>query len=150
MGGFTMNSKKKFNYQALLLPAVFVVLLILTIVLHQQANGQDKESLGTEVHVKVTEIKTNSGGLNPGGLKVTVSYQGKEYRLRGVPSGAHFVMENSRRYGSTVSAKLYDDKLYYDSSSIFLMSDKLYYAALMATFLVFVLIFGQWKERLHR
>lgn len=138
-----MGSGKKIDYRKWLFPVVFVVLLALTVVLHQWAFSQDKEALGTDVHVRVTEIKANGTGLNPGGLNVTVSYQGESYRLHGVPSSAHFVMENSRKYHSTISARLYNGKLYYDSSSIRLLSDKLYYASLAATFFVFVLMFGK-------
>ncbi len=135
-----MASERKINYKRFLLPVVFVVLLILTIILNRQAFGRDKEALGTEVSVEVTEIKTQSTGLNPGSLIVTVSYQGEEYRLHGVPSNAHFVMENSKKLHSTVSAKLYNGKMYYDSTSIYLLADKLYYASLAATFLVFILM----------
>lgn len=138
-----MGTNKKINYRKWALPAVFMVLLALTIVFHQWAFSQDKEALGTDVHVKVTEIRANGGGLNPGGLNVTVSYQGEKYRLRGVPSSAHFVMENSRKYRSTICARLYNGKLYYASSSISLLSDKLYYTSLAATFFVFVLMFGK-------
>ncbi|MCI8600355.1 MAG: hypothetical protein HFE45_02000 [Oscillospiraceae bacterium] len=133
-----------------LLPVVFAILLLLTIFLHQQAFSQDKDALGTDVSVKVTEIKTGGSRLNPGSLRVTVSYQGEEYRLYGVPSGAHFVMENSKKYRSTVSAVLYDGKMYYDSTSIKLLSDKLYYAALAATFIVFVLICAPLLEKLKK
>ena len=140
----------KINYKKLALPAAFVVLLVLTIVFHRQAFSQDKETLGTEVHVKVTDIKVRSGKLNPGGLNVTVSYQGEKYKLNGVPSGAHFAMKNSKTYGSTVSAILYNGKMYYDSTSIFLPADKIYYASLAAAFVVFVLMFGQWSGILQR
>ena len=87
--------------------------------------------------------------MNPGGLKVTVSYQGEDCRLHGVPANAQFVMENSRAYGTAVSAVLYRGKLYYDSASIYLWSDKLYYAALAGTFLVFILMFARLKEKLQ-
>ena len=106
-------------------------------------SGQDKEAMGTSVSVKVTDVRTNSTGLNPGGLDVTVTYQGKTYKLQGVPSGAHFVMENSMKYQSTIDAKLYKGKLYYDSTSIRTLSDKIYFAFLVATFFVFVLMFGK-------
>ena len=129
-----------------MLPVVFVVLLILTIIFHQQAYNQDKEALGTIVSVKVIDVKTKSSGFSPGGLDVTVSYQGEAYKLQGVPSSAHFVMKNSKTYHSTISVKLYNGKLYYDSANIHLLVDKIYYAFLAATFLVFVLIFAQWKE----
>ncbi len=144
-----MDSDKKFNYKSFLLPAVFVVLLILTVIFHKQAYSQDKEALGEEVFVDVLEMKTNSSGLNPGGLNVTVSYQGRTSRLRGVPSSAQFVMENSMTYHRSVSAKLYDGKLYYDSASIFLLSDQLYYGALAATFFVFILMFAELKKKLQ-
>lgn len=137
-----MDSRKERNYDKLL-PIFFVVLLVLTVVFRQQAFGQDKEALGTWVSVRVTEVKVNSAGLNPGGLNVTVSYQGETYKLHGVPSSAHFVMENSLKYRSTIKAKLYDGKMYYDSTSIYQLSDKLYYAFLAATFFVFVLMFGK-------
>lgn len=145
-----MNSHKKINYKNLILPVAFVILLILTIYFRQNAFNQDKEDLGTEVYVKVIDVKTKSSGLNPGALLVTVSYQGEEYRLHGVPSSDHFVMENSRKYGSTISAKLYNGKLYYNSVSIYLLSDKLYFAFLAATFLVFCLMFMQLKEKMQR
>lgn len=145
-----MNTGKKINYKKILLPAVFVISLILTIVLHQWAYSQDKEALGTEVRVKVTDVKTNGGGLNPGGLKVTVSYKGESYRLNGVPSSDHFVMENSRKFRTTVSAKLYDGKLYYKSTSIMLLPDKLYYASLAATVTIFGIMFVQWKQKPRR
>lgn len=132
-----MSSQKKFQFKKLLAPAVLIILLVLTIFFRQKAFSQDKEALATEVSVRVVDIKTKSSGLDSGSLVVTVSYQGEEYRLHGVPSDAHFVMENSRRYRSTVSAKLYDGKLYYDATSILLLEDKLYYAFLAATFLVF-------------
>ena len=144
-----MDTGKKVNLKDWVLPAVLVVLLVLTVILHQRAYSQDKESLGTKVHVRVTEVKTGASKLNPGGLKVTVSYQGEAHRLHGVPSSAHFVMKNSKNYRSTVGAILYDGKLYYDYTSIHLLADKLYYAALAATFLVFVLIFGQLKEKMQ-
>lgn len=137
-----MDSPKKINYDKFL-PVIFVVLLVLTIVFHRQAFGQDKEAMGTSVSVKVTDVRTNSTGLNPGGLDVTVTYQGKTYKLQGVPSGAHFVMENSMKYQSTIDAKLYKGKLYYDSTSIRTLSDKIYFAFLVATFFVFVLMFGK-------
>ena len=144
-----MRSEKKLGVKRLLLPVLFVILLVLTIILRQQAFGQDKETLGSTVSVKVTDIRVNAGGLNPGGLKVTVSYQGEDCRLHGVPANAQFVMENSRAYGTAVSAVLYRGKLYYDSASIYLWSDKLYYAALAGTFLVFILMFAKFKEKLQ-
>lgn len=131
----------------MLLPVVFIILLVITIFLNQKAFNQDKEALGTEVYVRVTDIRTNSGGVNPGALVVTVSYQGKEYKLNGVPSNAHFVMENSRKYQSEISAKLYNGKLYYDSTSIYLLADKIYYAFLAATFLVFCIMGTRWLEK---
>lgn len=63
-----MRSEKKLGVKSLLLPVLFVVLLVLTIILRQQAFGQDKETLGSTVSVKVTDIRVNAGGLNPGGL----------------------------------------------------------------------------------
>lgn len=132
-----MSSQKKIQYRKFLLPAAFIILLVITIFLHQRAFGQDKEALATEVSVRVVDIKVKSGGLNSGSLIVTVSYRDEEYRLHGVPSNAHFVMENSMKYRSTISAKLYNGKLYYDAASIHLLADKLYYAFLAATFLVF-------------
>ena len=140
----------KAKYKKILLPIIFVLLLILTIFLNRQAFGQDKEALGEEVSVRVTEIKTGGSRLNPGSLRVMVSYQGEEYKLNGVPSGAHFVMENSKKYRSTVSAVFYDGKMYYDSSCIHLLADKLYYAALAATFLVFVLICAPLLEKMRK
>ena len=137
-----MDSGKKIDYNKLL-PVVFVVLLVLTIVFHRQAFGQDKEALGTWVSVRVTDVRVNATGLNPGGLNVTVSYQGDTYKLHGVPSSAQFVMENSIKYRSTVDAKLYEGKLYYDSTSIHPLSDKIYFAFLAATFVVFILMFGK-------
>ncbi len=142
-----MHSNKKINYKDLLLPVVFILLLVITIIFHQKAFSQNKEALGTEVSVKVIDIKTKSQGLNPGGLAVTVSYRGEKYKLYGVPSNAHFIMENSKKYGSTISVKLYSGKLYYDSASIKLLSDKLYYAFLLATLLVFSLMFVKMKEK---
>lgn len=145
-----MNEGKKINYKKIVLPAAFVVFLVLTIVFHQWAYSQNKEALGTEVRVKVTDVKVNGSGLNPGGLKVTVSYNGESYRLKGVPSSDHFIMENSRKYHTTVSAKLYDGKLYYKSTSIMLLSDKLYYASLVATVTIFGIMFVQWKQKPQR
>ena len=142
-----MNTDKKIKYKRILLPVAFVALLILTIVLHQWAYSQDKEALGTDVRVKVTDVKVNGGGLNPGGLKVTVSYKGESYRLKGVPSSDQFFMENSRKYHTTVSAKLYDGKIYYNSTSIMLLSDKLYFASLAATFTIFCIMFVQWRQK---
>lgn len=107
----------------------------------------DKEALGTDVYVRVTDIKTKSGGLDSGSLVVTVSYQGEEYRLYGVPSSAHFVMKNSKNYRSSICARLYNGKMYYDSTSIHLLVDKLYYAFLAATVLAFSAMFMQWKEK---
>lgn len=140
-----MNSGKKIQVKNLLLPMVFVVFLVLTIVFRGQAYGRDKEMLGTDVSVEVVEVRTNSAGLNPGGVDVTVSYQGEEYKLHGVPSGARFEMENSKNYHSSVSAKLYNDKLYYDAASINLVSDKLYYACLAVTFVSFIILFARWR-----
>lgn len=145
-----MKSGKKDRLQKILTPIVFILLLVITVILNQKAFNQDKEALGTEVYVKVIDIKTKSQGLNPGGLVVTVSYKGEEYRLHGVPSSAHFVMENSRKYGSEIKAVLYNGKLYYDSSSIKLLSDKLYYAFLLATLLVFSYMILQMKEKQQR
>lgn len=142
-----MNTDKKIKYKRILLPVAFVALLILTIVLHQWACSQDKEALGTDVRVKVTDVKVNGSGLNPGGLKVTVSYNGESYRLKGVSSSDHFFMENSRKYHTTVSAKLYDGKLYYNSTSIMLLSDKLYFASLAVTFAIFCIMFVQWRQK---
>lgn len=122
------------------MPVVFIILLIITIFLCQKAFSQDKEALATEVSVRVVDIKTKSSGLNPGSLVVTVSYRGEEYRMHGVPSNAHFVMENSRKYRSTISAKLYNDKIYYDAASILLLEDKLYYVFLAATYVLFLYI----------
>lgn len=110
-----MNTKEKNSGRKLLLPAVFIVCLVLTIIFHQQASRVDKEALGTEVDVKVTEIKTKSTGLNPGALSVTVSYKGEAYKLYGVPGSAHFAMKNSKAYHSTISARLYDGEMYYDA-----------------------------------
>lgn len=145
-----MKSGKKIDYKKFLTPIVFILLLVITVILNQKAFNQDKEALGTEVYVKVIDIKTKSQGLNPGGLVVTVSYKGEEYRLQGVPSSAHFVMENSRKYGSEIKAVLYNGKLYYDSSSIKLLSDKLYYAFLLATLLVFSYMILQMREKQQR
>lgn len=143
-----MDSGKKNNGRRLLLPAAFVVLLALTIFLRQRAFGQDKEALGKDVSVKVTEVKAKSSGLNPGKLMVTVFYQGEECRLYGVPSGAWSAMESSKKYHSAVGAKLYNKKLYYDSASISRLADKLYYASLAATFLVFILMLARLKEKM--
>lgn len=82
---------KMIPYKKFLVPAVFIILLIITIFLHQKAFGQDKEALATEVSVRVVDIIIKSSGLNTGSLVVTVSYQGEEYRLHIVPSSAHFV-----------------------------------------------------------
>lgn len=145
-----MNRDKKGNYRKLLLPVVFVLFLILTVVLHQWAYSQDKEALGTKVWVRVTDVEVNGTGLNPGGLKVTVSYNGESYRLKGVPSGDQYVMESSRKYHSDVSARLYKGKLYYRTTSIMLLPDKLYYASLAATVLTLGILFMQWKENVQR
>ncbi|MDE6673749.1 MAG: hypothetical protein K2K19_02910 [Acetatifactor sp.] len=142
-----MNFIKKINFKNLRLPIVFIILLVITIILHQKAFSVDKEALGTEVYVRVVDIKTKSGGLDSGSLLVTVSYQGEEYRLHGVPSSAHFVMKNSMNFRSSISATLYNGKLYYDSTSIYLLTDKLYYAFLVATFLVFCTMVMQMKEK---
>ena len=142
-----MNFIKKINYKNLRLPVIFILLLVVTIILHQKASGVDKDALGTEVYVRVVDIKAKSGGLDSGSLIVTVSYQGEEYRLYGVPSSAHFVMKNSKNYRSSIGAILYDGKLYYDSASISLPADKLYYAFLAATFLVFCMMVMQMKEK---
>lgn len=132
-----MSPQKKIPYKKFLLPVIFIILLVVTFFLHQKAFGQDKEALATEVSVRVVDVKIKSGGLNSGSLVVTVSYQGEEYKLHGVPSSAHFVMENSMKFRSTVSAKLYNGKMYYDAASIHLLADKLYYVSLAATFFVF-------------
>lgn len=137
----------KFDYKKLRLPVIFIILLIITIFLHQKAFNVDKEALGTDVYVRVTDIKIKSGGLDSGKLIVTVSYQGEEYRLYGVPSSAHFVMKNSKNFRSSISAKLYNGKLYYDAASINLLADKLYYAFLGATVLVLGAMYLQWKEK---
>ncbi|MDE5892108.1 MAG: hypothetical protein K2H45_04185 [Acetatifactor sp.] len=142
-----MKSNKKFDYKKLRLPALFIILLVTTIILNRRAFSVDKEALGTEVYVKVTDIKTKSGGLDSGSLLVTVSYQGEEYRLNGVPSNAHFVMKNSKNLGSSICVKLYNGKLYYDSTSIHLLADKLYYACLAATVLSLGAIYMQWQEK---
>ncbi len=142
-----MKSGKKIDYEKLRLPVAFIILLLITIVLYQIAFSVDKEALGTEVNVKVTDIKIKSGGLNAGSLAVTVSYQGEEYRLHGVPSNAHFIMENSRKYGNTIKVKLYNGKMYYDSVNIHLFADKLYYASLLATIVVLGAMYLQWKEK---
>lgn len=142
-----MNTGKKMDYRKMRLPAAFIILLLLTIFLHQKAFNVDKEALGTEVNVRVTDVKVKSGGLDSGGLAVTVSYQGEEYRLQGVPSSAHFMMKNSKNYGSTIKVKLYNGKMYYDSVNIQLLADKLYYASLLATVLVLGAMYLQWKEK---
>lgn len=85
-----------------------------------------------------------------GGLKVTVSYKGKSYRLKGVTNSDQFAMENSRMFRIPISAKLYDGKLYYKSTSIMLLSDKLYYASLVATVIIFGIMFVQWNEKQRR
>lgn len=135
-------SSKKIPFKKLLTTVVFILLLILlliiTIFLHQKAFSRDKEALATEVPVRVVDIKTKSSGLNPGSLVVTVSYQGEKYRLHGVPSNAHFSMENSRKLRIKISAKLYNGKLYYDAASILLLDDILYYAFLAATYILFI------------
>ncbi len=59
-GGGIMRSEKKLGVKRLLLPVLFVVLLVLTIILRQQAFGQDKETLGSTVSVKVTDIRVNA------------------------------------------------------------------------------------------
>lgn len=135
-----MSSQKKFQFKKLLAPAVLIILLVLTIFFRQKAFSQDKEALATEVSVRVVDIKTKSSGLNPGSLVVTVSYQGEEYRLHGVPSSAHFSMENSRKYRIKISAMLYNGRLYYDATSILLPEDILYYAFLAATYILFIYI----------
>ena len=142
-----MKFIKKINFKNLRLPAVFIILLVITISLYQKASSVDKEALGTDVYVRVTDIKTKSGGLDSGSLVVTVSYQGEEYRLYGVPSSAHFVMKNSKNYRSSIRARLYNGKMYYDSTSIHLLADTLYYAFLAATVLAFSAMFVQWKEK---
>ena len=142
-----MNLIKKINFKNLRLPAVFIILLVITIILHQKAFSVDKEALGTDVYVRVTDIKTKSGGLDSGSLVVTVSYQGEKYRLYGVPSSAHFVMKNSKNYRSSIRVRLYNGKMYYDATSIFLLADKLYYAFLIATVFALGAIYLQWKEK---
>ena len=81
------GTEKKTNRKILLMLIAFVVMLFLTIVLNGIARKQDKESLGTKVSVRVTDIKVRAGGLRAGSLSVTVSYKGEEYKLKGVPSG---------------------------------------------------------------
>lgn len=137
-----MDSGKKFNYKKLLLPAAFVVLLLLTIFLKKQADLQDKEALGTEVYVRVTEIRTGGSKFNPGGLNVTVSYKGEAYKLHGVPSNAHFKMKNSKNYHSDISAVLYNGELYYDSTCIHPLAEKFYFASLAAAYFTFILLIG--------
>ena len=144
-----MDPKKKERHKKILLPAAFVLLLIITIIFHQRAYSRDKETLGTVVSVQVTDIKVSSSGLTPGKLQVTASYQGESYKLHGVPSSAHFAMENSRKYHSTVSAVLYDGKLYHSPTSILLLDDKIYYAALAATFFLFCLMSVKLMEKLR-
>lgn len=51
-----------------------------------------------------------------------VKLMGETYKLQGVLSSAHFVMENSLKYRSTIKAKLYNGKMYYDSTSIYQLS----------------------------
>lgn len=142
-----MNSNKKIDFKKYSLPVAFVILLVISVLLNRITFGQDKEALGTEVDVRVVDVKTRSTGLNPGGLRVTVSYKGEEYELHGVPSNAHFVMENSRKYRSTVSAILYNGKMYYGASSIQLWTDKIYYASLLATLFVFSAMVMQQMEK---
>lgn len=142
-----MKVIKKINFKSLRLPAVFIILLVITIFLYQKASSVDKEALGTDVYVRVTDIKTKSGGLDSGSLVVTVSYQGEEYRLYGVPSSAHFVMKNSKNYRSSIRARLYNGKMYYDATSIHLLADKLYYAFLAATVFALGAMYMQWREK---
>lgn len=133
-----MNTKKKFKSRNLVLSVIFVVFLALTIFFRQQMSGQDKEALGTEVYAKVTDVKISANPVP--GLSVTVSYQGETYKLKGVPSSAQYEMENCMKFRSTVKAILYNGKLYYNATSIYLLSDKLYYGSLAITFLCFLLL----------
>ena len=81
----------------------------------------------------VTDIKVKTGKLNSGGLKVTVKYEGKEYELHGVPSGAHFKMKSSKASGIPTEAWLYEGELYYAPNCIFTWIDKVYYFFLAGT-----------------
>ncbi|MCI8949320.1 MAG: hypothetical protein HFG49_04655 [Lachnospiraceae bacterium] len=138
------GTEKKTNRKILLMFIGFVVMLFLTIVFNGIAGKQDKESLGTKVSVRVTDIKVRAGGLRAGSLSVTVSYKGEEYKLKGVPSGQHFQMKSSKNFRTPVSAILYNGKLYYDATSIMLVADQIYYIFLMTTFVLLVLICGHY------
>ena len=103
-----------FNCKRLILPAAFVCFLVLTIYLYQQQGNQVREE-GKQVQVKVIDVKSNSG-VRSGSLDVTVSYQGKSYKLHGVSSSEHFIMNNSIAYHWKIDATLYGNKMYYGST----------------------------------
>lgn len=136
--GTFMNTKKKINPRTIILFVLFVVFLALTIFFHRQMSKQNKGALGTKVYVRVTDVKISSNPLHL--LSVTVSYQGETYKLKGVPNSAQSEVEYCMKYRSTLSAILYDGKLYYDATSIYLLPDKLYLGSLAVTFLCLCLI----------
>lgn len=125
----------------IIFPILFVIFLIPTIILNIQLKNQPEETLGTQVSVKVTEI-SNSYGTPPESI-ITVKYNGEEYKLNGVSSDKLFVMQNSLKYGSSITAWLYDGELYYEQNSILLPIDKVYFAFLAATFACFTLTIYQ-------
>ncbi|MEZ3445664.1 MAG: hypothetical protein K1W30_11140 [Lachnospiraceae bacterium] len=137
-----------FNCKRLILPAAFVCFLILTIYLHQQQGNQVREE-GKKVQVKVIDVKSNSGARS-GSLDVTVSYQGKSYKLHGVSSSEHFIMNNSIAYHWKIDATLYGNKMYYGSTGPMSILDILYLASLGITFVMFCLNFLQLKDELWK
>lgn len=142
-----MDAGKKSDIRNLLLPALFVAFIALAYILRQQALSQDKGSLGTEVTVRVKDVRMK-GGLNTG-LKVTVTYQGETYVLHGVPVDRQFVMQNSMDYRWDVDAVLYKGKMYESHESIMLLADKLYLASLLGMVVVFGLMFLKLKEKMN-
>lgn len=142
MGTDGTNKGKK-----LVIPILFCAVLILTVILNFKMREQPKEEMCTRVSANVTGIKIKNSKFNPGSLKVTAKYEGREYELKGVPFNAYYSMKTSRAFGSKVEAWLYDGALYYAPNCISTWIDKVYYFCLAGTVLSASLILVQVTEK---
>ena len=113
--------------------AVFLIGLAGTIYLNPKLKDQSVEGI-RQVKVTITDVDTTtvkSGTSRTSFYKVTVQYEGKNYKLKGAASGNY-------REGSTITAYLYEGKIYVDENAVKsgTMIGILYYCFLIPTFVL--------------
>lgn len=117
--------------------AVFLIGLAGTIYLNPKLKEQNVDGI-RQVKVTVTDVDATmvkSGTSRTTFYKVTVQYEGKEYRLKGAASGGY-------REGSTITACLYEGKIYVDENAVKsgTMTGILYFCFLIPTFILLIAV----------